>query len=311
MQGPPVSRLFNAYVMVDWSAAASAKTGKDSVWIGVLKRDIRFRPTFEAFNPPTRAAAEKQLIEVMTDLRRRNDRSLVGFDFALGYPAGAAELLKLKTPTWEAIWTFLAANVVDKADNANNRFAVASKMNRLMTDQPWPFWGAPPKDAQRWLSSTKPAPPADFPLANLRHADLATQGAVAGKPGAKSVWQLFGAGTVGGQTLVGVPAVRRFVQAMGDKATVWPFQTGWRELTPLDVHAFEAVVAEVYPALVPAKPDPGEIIDRAQVRTLCEHFARLDEQGRLGAAFAPPRDADAALREVVEREEGWILGAGA
>ena len=302
-----MTRLFNAYVMVDWSAAASAKTGKDSVWIGVLKRDIRFRPTFEAFNPSTRAAAEKQLGEVMADLRRRNDRSLVGFDFALGYPAGTAEMLKLKAPTWEAMWAFLASNVVDKADNTNNRFAVASKMNRLMTDQPWPFWGAPPKDAQRWLSSTKPAMPADFPLANLRRADLATQGA--GKAGAKSVWQIFGNGTVGSQTLVGVPAVRRFLETMGGKAVVWPFQTGWRELTPVDVHAVEAVVAEVYPALFPARPEPGEVVDRAQVRTLCEHFAKLDEQGRLGGAFAPPRDADEALRETVEREEGWILGA--
>ena len=303
-----MSRLFNAYVMVDWSAAASAKTGKDSVWIGVMKRDIRFRPTFEAFNPPTRTAAEQQLVEVMTDLRRRNDRALVGFDFALGYPGGTAGMLKLKSPTWEAMWAFLAANVVDKADNTNNRFAVASKMNRLMTDQPWPFWGAPPKDAQRWLSSTKPAQPADFPLASLRHADLATQGTAA-KAGAKSVWQLFGNGTVGGQTLVGVPAVRRFIQALDGKAVVWPFQTGWRELTPLDVQPVEAVVAEVYPALVPAKPEPGEVADRAQVRTLCEHFAKLDEQGRLGGAFAPSRVVDPELREVVEREEGWILGA--
>ncbi len=300
-----MARLFNAYVMVDWSAAGSPKTGKDSVWIGVMKRDIRFRPTFEAFNPPTRAAAEKQLVEIMADLRRRNDRSLVGFDFSLGYPAGTAELLKLKAPTWEASWAFLAANVVDKADNTNNRFAVAAKMNRLMTDQPWPFWGAPPKDTQRWLTSTKPTVPADFPLATLRHTELATQGA--GKAGAKSVWQVFGNGTVGSQTLVGVPAVRRFMNTLEDKVQVWPFQTGWRELTPVDVHGLEAVVAEVYPALVPVHPDPGEVIDRAQVRTLCEHFGRMDEQGRLGGAFAPPRDVDPALRELVEREEGWIL----
>jgi hypothetical protein len=302
-----VTRLFNAYVMVDWSAAATAKTGRDSIWIGVLKRDIRFRPTFEAFNPPTRAAAEKQLLDVMADLRRRNDKSLVGFDFALGYPAGTAELLKLKTPTWDAMWSFLAANIVDKPDNGNNRFAVASKMNRLMTDQPWPFWGAPPKDAQRWLSTTKPTPPADFPLPTLRRTEQATQGA--SKGGAKSVWQVFGNGTVGSQTLVGVPAVRRFLEAMGDKALLWPFQTGWRELTAMDIHPVEALVAEIYPALVPARPEPGEIADRAQVRTLCEHFAKLDEQGRLGDAFAPPRDADEALREQVEREEGWILGA--
>ena len=52
-----MSRLFSAYVIVDWSAAAKPATGADSVWIGVVKRDVRFRLTFEAFNPPPRAEA--------------------------------------------------------------------------------------------------------------------------------------------------------------------------------------------------------------------------------------------------------------
>ncbi|MGC1301416.1 MAG: cobalamin biosynthesis protein CbiG, partial [Caulobacteraceae bacterium] len=163
-----MTRLFNAYVMVDWSAAATAKTGKDSIWIGVTKRDIRFRPTFEAFNPPTRQAAEAQLRTILTDLRRRNDAALIGFDFSLGYPDGTAAMLKLKSHGYNAMWAFLASNIVDKADNTNNRFAVASKMNRLMTDQPWPFWGAPARDAQRWLSSTRTTAPEGFSLPVLR-----------------------------------------------------------------------------------------------------------------------------------------------
>ena len=301
-------RLFNSYVMVDWSAATTAKTGKDSIWIGVTKRDIRFRPTFEAFNPPTRHAAEAQLRAILTDLRRRNDTALIGFDFSLGYPAGTAEMLKLKTHDYAAMWTFLAANVVDKPDNTNNRFAVAAKMNRLMTEQPWPFWGAPARDAQTWLSSTKTTPPADFALPVLRRAEQATQGA--GRAGAKSVWQVFGNGAVGGQTLVGVPAVKRLADELGDKALLWPFQSGWRELTAADLEGREAVIAEIYPAMVEVKAEPGEVNDRAQVRALCEHFARLDEQGRLGPAFAAPKDADPELVERVEREEGWILGVG-
>ncbi len=48
--------------------------------------------------------------------------------------------------------------------------------------------------------------------------------------------------------------------------------------------------------------------DRAQVRTLCEHFAELDAAGRLSPAFAAPKDADEATVASVEREEGWILG---
>jgi hypothetical protein len=299
-----VSRLFNAYVMVDWSAAATPKLGKDSVWIGVMKRDIRFRLTFEAFNPHTRHAAEAQLRDVLADLRRRGDRALVGFDFPLGFPAGTAAALKLKDPSWKGLWAFLASNVVDKADNTNNRFAVAAKMNRLMTDAPRPFWGAPPKDVQRWLQPTK-AEVVEGALPQLRRTELATQGL--GKAGAKSVWQMTGAGAVGGQTLVGVPAAKRLADELGDKAVVWPFQTGWKPLTPADLDGREAVLAEIYPALIPAKPEPGEVPDRAQVRAVAEHFAKLDEAGKLGAAFGPAKATGDA--EAVEREEGWILGA--
>eukprot|EP01035_Chromulina_nebulosa_P010382 gene10382-biopygen8697 len=135
--------------MVDWSAAAAPRTGKDSIWIGVTKRDIRFRPTFEAINPATRDEAMKTLGDILADLRRRNERVLVGFDFPLGYPEGTAAKLALKSPDWSGLWAFLASNVVDKPTNVNNRFAVAAKMNRLMTDQPWPFWGCPANGAQR------------------------------------------------------------------------------------------------------------------------------------------------------------------
>ncbi|OYX33224.1 MAG: cobalamin biosynthesis protein CbiG [Caulobacterales bacterium 32-69-10] len=298
-----MSRLFNAYVMVDWSASQTPKVGKDSVWIGVMKRDIRFRLTFEAFNPATRQAAEVQLREIMADLRRRGDKALVGFDFNLGFPAGTAAALKLKDPTWAGLWAFLAKDLVDKADNTNNRFAVAAKMNRLMTDEPRPFWGAPPKDVQRWLQPTKAEVVSGDP-AQLRRTELATAGL--GKTSAKSVWQMTGAGAVGGQTLVGIPALKRFVDELGDKAVVWPFQTGWKALTPADVEDKEAVIAEVYPSLIPVKAEPGEVIDRAQVRALAEHFAKLDEAGKLGAVFAAKPGEDV---EVVEREEGWILGA--
>src|SRR5690606_38334766 len=144
----PVSRLFSAYVIVDWSAAAKPATGADSVWIGVSKRDVRFRMTFEAHNPPTRAAAEKKLAEVLDDLKRRGERALLGVDFNLGFPRGLAAGLKLPgDPPWRAVWDQLDKMVKDKADNTNNRFGVGAEINRRLTGGPFPFWGCPPKDA--------------------------------------------------------------------------------------------------------------------------------------------------------------------
>ena len=305
-----MARLFNAYVMVDWSAAQAPKTGKDSIWVGVSKRDIRFRPTFEAHNPPTRQAAEVLLREVLADLRRRQDRALVGFDFPLGYPRGTAEALKLKTSDevtpQAAMWGYLGSHVVDKADNTNNRFSLAARMNRLITDEARPFWGAPARDAQRWLSSTKPAEAAGG-LPQLRLTEQRTLGR--GKAGAKSVWQLMGAGSVGGQAIVGVPAVKRLADELGERAVAWPFGTGWRAPTAADLHGKEVMFAEIYPALIPVTPEPGEVADRAQVRSLCEHWAELDAAGKLAAVFAAPKEADEATVAAVEREEGWILGA--
>jgi hypothetical protein len=301
-----LARLFGAYVIADWSASAKPKTGKDSVWIGVLKRDVRFRLTFEAFNPPTRTAAEAQLRTVLADLRRRGDKALIGFDFALGYPEGTAARLGLKPPPWASMWKFLADNVRDKADNTNNRFAVAAKMNRLMTDEARPFWGAPANDQQRWLSGTKPAHGGDLPPL-FRRAELATQGTK--KAGAKSVWQIYGNGTVGSQALVGIPAVRRLADELGERGAVWPFTTGWRTPSADDLKPLDALMVEVYPSLFPTSPEPAEVPDRAQVRAACEHFARLDDAGKLGPLFAAPKTASEADVAAVESEEGWILGA--
>jgi len=300
-----VPRLFSAYVMVDWSASASPKTGKDSIWIGVLKKDVRFRLAFEAHNPATRAEAMKLLGSVLTELKRKGERTLVGFDFNFGFPRGTARALQLKQADWSGLWAFLGKELVDKPTNVNNRFGIANKMNRLMTNKALPFWGCPPKDAQTWLSVTKPDGwPGETPA--LRHTETACAGP--GRPPAKSVWQLFGAGSVGSQTLVGIPHVKALLDERGAAARVWPFQTGWKALKEEDLEGLEVLFAEIYPPLVDPKAEAGEIVDKAQVRALCEHFARLDEADKLGAAFGPKDAKQEKLREVVETEEGWVLG---
>jgi hypothetical protein len=306
-----VARLFDAYIIADWTAAEGKKLGDTSLWIGVAKRDVRFRLYTETHNVATRAEGEALLASLLADHRKRGDRVLVGFDFNFGFPAGTAERLKLTGTPWSAMWKFLAANVVDKADNTNNRYQVAAKINRLMTDEAWPMWGAPAKQAQRWLTTTKPpksgeraGPGADIP--EFR----ATEDAVRkGRLQPKSVWQMHGAGAVGGQTLVGVPAVRRLLETLGPSGAVWPFGTGWRALDAADVEPLSALVVEVWPSMFDATPNAGEFRDQAQVRLTAEHFAKLDETGALSAAFAPPKGADEALIARVEQEEGWILGA--
>jgi hypothetical protein len=298
-------RLFSAYVIVDWSAAAKPTTGADSIWIGVLKRDVRFRMAFESYNPATRGEAEKRLGLILDDLKKRGERALIGFDFPLGFPRGFASALKLTgEPTWRAVWDQLDKMVKDKVDNTNNRFGVGSEINRRLTGGPFPFWGCPPKDALTTLQPKRSRAHGPDDLPEFRHADLAAKGAA-------SIWKLYYNGSVGGQALLGIPAVRRLKLARGEAVRIWPFETGFRPLSEADLEGVEAVVAEVYPSMLKAVVAPGEVKDLVQVRTTAEHFARLDEANKLGGLFGPPKTAGADLVLEAEREEGWILGAGA
>lgn len=296
-------RLFSAYVIVDWSAASKPTTGADSVWIGVLKRDVRFRMAFESFNPPTRGEGEKRLALVLDDLKKRSERALVGFDFPLGFPRGFAEALKLPgEQPWRAAWDQLDKMVKDKADNTNNRFGVASEINRRLTGGPFPFWGCPPRDTLTTLQPKKTRNHGPDDLPEFRHADLAAKGA-------SSIWKLYYNGSVGGQAIMGIPAARRIKLARGEAVKAWPFETGFKALTEADLAGVDVVLAEVYPSMIKAPALPGEVKDLTQVRTTAERFARLDEANKLGELFGPAKGMAADVVLDAEREEGWILGA--
>jgi len=299
-----VARLFNAYVIVDWSAASKPSTGADSVWVGVLKRDVRFRMTFESHNPSTRGEAEKLISGILDDRAKRSERTLIGFDFNLGFPRGLAEGLKLpaEIPPWLAVWNQIDRMVKDKADNTNNRFGVGSEINRRLTGGPFPFWGVPPKDALTTLQPKKQRAHAAGDIPEFRHAELAAKGS-------SPVWKLYYQGSVGGQAILGIPMVRRLKLARGEAMKVWPFETGWKALSEADLPGVDVVAAEVYPSMFKGQALPGEVKDATQVRLTADHFFRLDEAGKLGAAFGPAKGAAADVLADAEHEEGWVLGA--
>ncbi|MGE0830980.1 MAG: cobalamin biosynthesis protein CbiG, partial [Hyphomonadaceae bacterium] len=229
---------------------------------------------------------------------KRDERALGGFVFPLGFPRGTAAALKLSQPAWRATLDFVGAEIKDKADNSNNRFQVGAKMNRLMTGEAFPFWGAPARDAQTMLSAKRVRAHGPDDLPEFRLAEDAAKGA-------SSIWKLYYQGSVGGQALTGLPMIRRLRDARAVR--LWPFETGWKPLSASDLAGVEAVFAEIYPSQFDAKPAAGEIKDAAQVRVAAEHFAALDEKGQLGRLFGPAKDDP--RRAIVEGEEGWILGA--
>nr|MDJ0922337.1 hypothetical protein [Henriciella sp.] len=302
---PAMSRLFDAYIIVDWSAASKPTRGANSIWIGMLARDARLKFRFTAVNPKTRAEARQFLSEVIAKLVKRGDKVLAGFDFAMGYPTGTADAIGLiedgKAP-WAAMHDHLAAKVKERDDNSNARFALAAGMNYAMTKGPHPFWGAPKRDVANSLSAKK----GDFSTGLAEHRLTEAWIKQSFKASPKSVWQLLGAGAVGSQALLGIPAVHHLRGAI-DGSKLWPFETGFKPLTPADLENVPCVFAEVYPSTVDPVLEPGEILDRAQVRTLSNRLQTLDEAGKLATAFGPPDSLERGKITQVEVEEGWIL----
>ncbi len=141
---PPRASAFDAYLMVDWSAASPPRTGKDSVWwcLCVWRSGRLVVETNE--NSPTRQACFDVLRAQLRDLAAEGSSVLVGFDFPYGYPTGFAQALGLKDAPWRAVWNELTTRIVDdQAFGTNNRFQVASDLNQRIGAPEGPFWGHP------------------------------------------------------------------------------------------------------------------------------------------------------------------------
>lgn len=301
-----MGRLFDAYMMVDWSAAAKPATGPNSIWIGLLARDARLKYQFTAMNPDTRLKATALIVDLIEKLNKRGDRVLLGFDFSMGYPAGTAVALGLDIEArapWQAMQAFLASKLKDKPDNSNARFAIAAGMNYRISEGPFPFWGAPVRDQVSTLGAKK----GNFETGLLPEFRLAEQYLKASsKVAPKSVWQLAYTGSVGSQSLTGLPHIAKLLETLRD-AKIWPFQTSFAPLCDNSLKGVKTLICEIYPAMVKADPAPGEILDKAQVHALARHYWNLDEKGQLAAKFGPPDSLDAGKITEIEAEEGWIL----
>lgn len=268
--------------VVDWSAAARPRQGSDSIWIA------RADATGIALsNPATRAQAESALAALIDAALATGTTLLIGLDFAFGHPAGFARALTGR-PGAPAVWEWLNTHLTDRADNTNDRFALAARMNAALPGH-GPFWfhptgmdlpGLPLKGTARHGHG----------LPDRRICDARV-------PGTQSVWKLGGAGAVGSQALTGQPLLHRLRNRHPGRIAVWPFD-------PPDA---PVVLAEVFPSLLAPQvnaalaANPGQIRDAVQVRLLATALHHLGGLGPLWPTDAPPETL---------ADEGWILGLG-
>ena len=217
-----MAALFDAYIMVDWSAASKPVTGANSIWIGILAKDARLKLQFRAVNIETRLKAREFL-----------------------------------------------------------------------------------EDMVGKLGSTKPDY-TDGPLPEYRIVEARLRDNKLGQP--KSVWQLAYTGSVGSQSLTGIPHVHALRETWPG-ARIWPFEFDPAEpLTEETLTDVNVVMTEIYPSLTKAKPESGETLDAAQVREIAHYYASLDEKGALSAAFSTAKSLEPAENTKIKAEEGWIPG---
>jgi molybdopterin-guanine dinucleotide biosynthesis adapter protein len=273
---------FDTVLIVDWSAKAAPspeKPSADAIWIGICRAGHQESKYFR-----TRKQAEEAIVDLLDVEGAAGRRVLAGFDFPFGYPVGFAERLTGQASA-RSVWGWLASHVTDDTRNGTNRLAVGGQINALFAPDRGPFWGRP----------------AGQPIANLpfkKDVDYAAIGISERRlieqhlRGAKSTFQLMGAGSVGSQALTGLPMIHRLQQR--NRSAVWPFD---------DIAHATLVLAEVYPSILnlAVLRDRPAVKDEAQVRLLANALWNLAHKGQLAQLFTVPNTA---------KEEGWILGAG-
>lgn len=261
--------------MVDWSGGndTGARPRKDAIWACVVREGAAEAPVYLR----NRGLAEDWLAALIEAELQAGRRLALGFDFPFGYPTGfAAALTGQADPL--ALWRWFATRVSD-APTENNRFDLAGEINLRFAGQ-GPFWG----NGLRRDIAGLPRRKTDYanPFAYRRQAEARAKGAF-------PLWQMSGAGSVGGQVMMGLPVLHRLRLRFAPHLSVWPFE-------PL---ATSVAVLEIWPSLTVQGVPAGWIKDAWQVHSVALDLARrpVADLTRLLTVTAP-----AAL------EEGWILG---
>ncbi|MCF3595977.1 molybdopterin-binding protein [Rhodobacteraceae bacterium LMO-12] len=268
---------FDTFIMVDWSGGndRGATPKADAIWTCVAGE----APLYHR----NRQDAETWLTKRIDDEIATGRRVLAGFDFPFGYPRGLARaLVGADDPLM--LWQWFVDQIEDAPD-ANNRFDVAGRINQLF-DGIGPFWGNGLKRDIANLPRTGRERDCDA-LPEWREAEHRAKGAF-------SCWQMAGAGSVGGQVMMGLPVLNRLRARFGGAA--WPFES---------LNEVPLALVEVWPSLiaqaVKAAQREAETRDAAQVRVLAGTIAALDpaQLGQMLDDF--PAEAS---------QEGWIFGLG-
>lgn len=259
--------------MVDWSGGndRGPTPTKDAIWVGISRKDASEKPLYFR----NRQAFHSWMNQFLESELTANRRTMVGFDFPFGYPAGFGKHLTESDDPFD-LWDWFAARVED-TPKANNRFDLAGKINGTLPGI-GPFWG---NGLKRDIANLprKGLVRTPNPFAENREVEHLAKGAF-------TLWQLAGAGSVGSQTIMGLPVLTTLRNEFPNKISVWPFE-------PLKT---QIAFIEIWPSLHAREASAEMIKDAHQVQATAKHLRNIS---------VTDLHADLHIHAPVE---GWILG---
>ncbi len=234
-------------------------------------------------------ATRAQLATMIIELSRRPGRTLIVIDVALGWPLHVATALGVKGRS--GVVALLNELIRDDEDNSNNRFEVASELNRRAGQALW--WGHPRTQRYPFLSMNTRAPEGLAP----RHGDAMRliERHVGGV--IKSPLQLTGIGAVGSQSILAQVMIER-LRERGVEIAVWPF----------DEATAPVVIGEYFFSLAPWRDERGLFTDQRQVRAVARWVRRSLDEGRDVASPSLLDSLTTKQRRIVLHDEGWLVG---
>lgn len=291
--------MFDTIAFADYSGSEDPALQRKKIALAVISRPQRGRYGQPAVSTGmTREDLRRRVDTLLQEEAAKGRRVLFGFDHQYAFPvrfsAAIANALG-EVHSWRFQRELLAdgrtgipvAAVQEKTGDMAR--AWAAQFNSWARGQ-WGcniFWGPN-------FSSQVCDPKFSFAqhgLDPLRRVEQRTH-----TGGMKSIFKIGGNGTVGLQSLSGIPHLHRLLESARDRyrVHVWPFDG-------FECHAEAHVLAEIYPTI----QNRGVRGDKEDAAQAVLWAAQFDESDALEGYFRPKLTPD------VERDamtEGWVLG---
>jgi molybdopterin molybdotransferase len=229
-------------------------------------------------------------------LAKYGGTACIGFDFPFGYPAGSG--LGGGRTAAANIALYLTSDELDK----NNRFDVASRLNKEISGKVGPFWGCPSTAETVHLTAKKPA----FSFEDFtewREVEWFLREEKK-EHSISSVWKLYTTGSVGSQSLTGLKELNDLAcqPDLAHRVKFWPFETHWEK----DLDGI--ILTEIWPSLNSHASYDHPIKDARQVLACRDWLVERIAAGNAREAFSAPKWLSPAKERKCRIEEGWILG---